>query len=79
MLLAADLHEDFVDVEGIAVSLVVSLQSACVYKTEFYAPQADRFTADDDPAFGQQVFDIAMAEVNAIVQPESLPRFMGTA
>lgn len=71
MLLAVDLYEDFVDVERIAVSLVVSLHSACVHKTEFYAPQADRFTADDDPACGQQIVDIAMAEVKAVVKSQT--------
>jgi hypothetical protein len=41
MLLAVDLHEDFIDVEGVAISTVLSLQSSGVDSSEFDAPEAD--------------------------------------
>ena len=39
VLLAVDLDGDFVDVEGITIPLVSSLQTAGVDRCEFYAPQ----------------------------------------
>jgi hypothetical protein len=38
MLLAIDLHEDFIDVEGIAIASVFALQSAGINGTEFDTP-----------------------------------------
>ena len=38
MLLSVDLHEDFIEVEGIAKALVLSLQATGINGTEFYAP-----------------------------------------
>ena len=54
MLLAVDFDEDLVDVEGITVAPVLSLQSSTVYSTELDAPQADRFSRDSDTPFGKQ-------------------------
>ena len=53
MLLSADFDEDFIEVEGIAKALVLSLQATGINGTEFYAPEADRFAADSDATFGQ--------------------------
>ena len=39
MLLSTDLHEDLIDEEGIAVALVLSLQSSGIFGTEFDAPE----------------------------------------
>ena len=60
VLLAIDLYEDFVDVEGIAITTMLSLQFPGVNSTEFYAPQADRLASDDNAAFSQKIFDIAV-------------------
>jgi hypothetical protein len=38
MLLAVDLHKDFVDVEGIAITTVLPLQSSSVYSSELDTP-----------------------------------------
>jgi hypothetical protein len=53
VLVAIDLHEDFVDEEGIAVSPVLPLQSSSVYRSELDAPQANRFAADGDATFSE--------------------------
>ena len=52
MLLAIDLHKDFIDEEGIAIASMLSLQSFGVEGTELDAPEADRFAADGDASFG---------------------------
>jgi hypothetical protein len=71
-LLAAYLHEYFVDVEGVTESSVSLLQSTCVFGSEFDAPETDRFPSDYDPAFSQEIFDIPVAKVEAIVEPDSI-------
>ena len=42
MLLAIDPDEYLIDIEGIAIALVLSFQSAGVNGTEFDAPETDR-------------------------------------
>ena len=41
MLLTIDLHKDFIDVEGIAIASMLSLQSSGVDGAKFDAPKAD--------------------------------------
>jgi len=41
MLLAVDLHKDFVDVECVAVTTMFALQSSSVYGSKFNAPKPD--------------------------------------
>jgi hypothetical protein len=52
MLLAIDLHEDFINVEGVAVASVPSLQSSGVYSSEFDTPETDSFSTNCDASFG---------------------------
>lgn len=59
------LDEDFVDVKDIAVASMLSFQAACVDGAEFDALQTDGFTADGDPSFSQQVFDVAVTQIEA--------------
>jgi hypothetical protein len=77
MLLAIDFDEDFIDVEGIAVASVLSLQSSGVHSSEFYAPQTNRFSTDHDASLSENIFDIAMTQIEAIVQPDSVTDDVG--
>ena len=52
VLLAADLHEGFINEEGISVALMFSPESPGVLGTEFDTPQTDRLIADDYPTLG---------------------------
>ena len=45
--------EDFIDVEGVAESSVLSLQAAGVDRTELDAPQADCLSGYSDGPLGQ--------------------------
>ena len=38
----------------------------------FDTPETDRFTADGDAAFGQEIFDISVAQVEAIAEPDGV-------
>ena len=35
-------------------------------------PETDGFTADSDAAFSEEIFDIPMAEVESVVEPNSV-------
>ncbi len=72
MLLTIDLHKYFVDVEGIAIATMLSLESAGVQGTKLDAPQADRIPSDDDAALGQEIFDVSVAEIESIVEPDNV-------
>ena len=65
-------NKDFVDEEGIAIALVLSFESSSVYGTELNAPETDRFAADDDASFSEKIFNISVAQVEAIVEPDGV-------
>jgi hypothetical protein len=72
MLFAVNLHKNFVDVERIAIALMLSLQSTSINRSEFDTPEADRFSADSDASLGQKVFDIPVTEIEAVVEPDGV-------
>jgi hypothetical protein len=41
MLLAIDLYEDFIDVERVAIALMLSFQPTSINSSEFDAPKSD--------------------------------------
>ncbi len=77
MLLAIDFDEHFINEESVALPLVLSLQSACINGTEFYAPETDRFSGYCDASLAQQIFDIAEAQIETIVEPDCVTDDIG--
>ena len=49
MLLAIDLHKDFINVEGVTIASVFSLETPGVVDAELHAPLRDRFTVNGMP------------------------------
>lgn len=47
-------------------------QSANIDGSEFCAPKADRLADDGEASFGQDIFNIPMAEVEATVEPDGI-------
>ena len=72
MLLTINLHEDFIDVEGVTVSSVFAFPSAGIETAKLDTPQTDRFTADGDTSLGQQIFNIAVTQVESVVEPDGV-------
>jgi len=64
--------EDFIDEEGVAVTTMLSLESACINGTELDAPQADRLPCDDDAPLGQEILDITVTQIESVVEPYSI-------
>jgi hypothetical protein len=72
MVLAIDLHKYFVDVKCITISAMPSFQPPGIYCSEFDTPEANGFTADSNSAFRQEVFDVSMAQIEPIVEPDGV-------
>ena len=76
MLLAVDFDEYFIDVEGIAIASVFSLQAAGINGAELDTPEADCFSGHSDPPLSQEILDITVAEIEAIVQPGGVANYV---
>ena len=72
MLLAVDSDEDLVDEECIAAAAMSSFQSAGINGTKLDTPKTDCFPTDSDSPLGKEILDIAVAEVESIVEPDSV-------
>jgi hypothetical protein len=59
-------------VKGVAVAAVLPFQSAGINSTELDAPKADSFAADCDATFSEEIFDIAVAEIESVVEPDGV-------
>ena len=72
MLLAVDLHEYLVDIKCIAIPLMPTLQPLRVDRAKLDAPKTNRFPSHDDASLSQEILDITMAQVEAIVEPDGV-------
>ena len=77
MLFTIDLHENFIDEKCVAVSLVLSLQASGVFGSKLDTPESNGFVGDRDATFSQEIFNIAMAEVESIIQPDCVTDEVG--
>jgi hypothetical protein len=67
-----DGEEDFVEVPLIPRPGPSAPQLIGIRMPEFAAPLPDRFVGDDDSTCKQQLFDVAVAEAEAIVQLDAM-------
>ena len=51
---------------------MLSLQTASINGPELDTPEPYRFTGDDDSAFSQEIFDIPVTQIEAIVEPNGV-------
>ena len=68
--LTGNLDEYFVDEERVAESGVLAPKSPRKMWAELVAPQPDRLVAHLDAAFGEQILDVAVAELETMVEPD---------
>ena len=52
-------------------------QALGIFRPKLDAPEANRFVACDSTPFRQQVFDISMAQIEAMIQPDSVADDVG--
>jgi hypothetical protein len=67
LLLAPDLDEDFVNEKCIAKTLVPTLQALGIFGSKLIKPQTNGFITYNNASFNQQIFDISIAQVEAII------------
>jgi len=68
--LTGNLDEHFVDEERIAESGVLAPKSPRKMWAELVAPQPHRLVAHLDAAFGEQILDVAVAEIETMAEPD---------
>jgi hypothetical protein len=56
---------------------MLALQSLRIESTKLDAPKADGFVTDRYATFSQEIFDIAVAEVESVVQPDLIADDIG--
>ena len=70
--LSLDGDEDLVQVPDVAQPALSTREPASVCLTEREAPQPDRFVGHRDAALGQEIFNIAKAHTEAVIQPDGV-------
>jgi hypothetical protein len=77
MLLTVDFHKDFIDVEGITIASMLSRQSTSTNGAKLDAPKTNRFSGNSDASFRQKIFDITVAEIESMVEPDCIADDIG--
>ena len=72
LTLAADCHEEFVQMPRVADWPRPTPEPPCVGRTEGLAPVPDGLVRHCDGALGEDVFDVAEAEGEAVVEPDGV-------
>ena len=76
-LLAADIHENFVDVPMIKGSRTAFTDSAGIGLSEFQHPQTNRLVADVDSSLREKILDIPVAHRETKIEPNGLSNNVG--
>ena len=69
--------ENFLDEECIAVTSVLALQSTCINDSELDTPEAEGLPGYSYAAFGQEILDIPVTQIEAIVEPDGITDDVG--
>ena len=69
---APDRDEHFIKEPGVAKPTPALLQFARIFWPKSVAPLSDRFVGNLDPTFRQEIFDVTVAEAEAVVQPNGV-------
>lgn len=57
---------------GVTVAAVLAPQSMRVMGPELVAPEAGRLVGDEDPSPSQEVLDVSMADIEAVIEPNGV-------
>ena len=69
--------EDLINEEGVAVASMLSVQTPSIYCAKFDAPEANRFSNDDCASLWQEIFNIAVTEIEPEVEPDCIADDVG--
>ena len=77
MLFPLNLNEHLINEEGVTISLMLPSQSLGIYRSKLITPKADSLITDLDAPLGHQVFDVAVTQVETMVQPHGILNDLG--
>ena len=69
---APDRDEHFIQEPGVAKPTPAFRQLARIFWPKAVAPRSDRVIGNLDPTFRQEIFDVTVAEAEAVVQPNGV-------
>ena len=72
LLLPLDLHEELVQIPGVALAAPAAAQPPCVVEPERPAPQPDRLIRHGDTPLGKEIFDISETQAETVVEPDGV-------
>jgi hypothetical protein len=72
-----DGDEELVQVPGVAQAALSPGEVTGVDRTELPTPLTDGLLGDDDPALGEEIFNVSEAEAEAVVQPDRVADDLG--
>ena len=75
--LTPDSHKELVQVPDVAQATLSPGEVSSAHRTELPTPLPDCLAGNDDPAFGEEIFDIWEAQTEAVVQPDSVADDLG--
>jgi hypothetical protein len=65
----ADLHEDLVQMPNVTDSPIAPAKPSGIFSTELATPLANGFVGHENPSLSQEIFDVAQAEREAMIEP----------
>ena len=72
MLRAVDLQDNLVEVPLVGWPGTIAPDLRGDLRPELCNPDPDRLVGDDDPALGEEIFDIAQAQSEAVICPDGV-------
>ena len=69
---ASDGNECLIDVPDISEPSLFSAQRSCIDRPKFDAPISNCLIRDGDTTFGKQIFNIAKAECESMIEPNGM-------
>jgi hypothetical protein len=69
---SSDGHRDFIEKLAVAAWTLPFLDAPSKLRTEVRCPLAHCFIGYEDPAFGEQILDIAKTQAETVIQPHGV-------
>ena len=72
LLLTVNPDEQFVQIPSVPETTLLFLETPSKVGSEFPAPSPDGFIGNNNPAFGEEIFDITEAQAETVIDPDGV-------
>ena len=72
LLLTVNPDEQFVQIPSVPETTLLFLETPSKVGSEFPAPLPDGFIGNNNPAFGEEIFDITEAQAETVIDPDGV-------